>query len=85
MHFTHHIAKRMSQRGVSRKMLDLVLDYGVNEGDKVVLGRREAAHLIENFRETMRLLIKVMDKGGVVVVAEGEHLITTYNCTSRDH
>jgi hypothetical protein len=83
MHATRHIAKRMSQRGVSRKMIELVLDYGVNEGDKVVIGRKEATQLMENFREYMRLLAKVMDKGGIVVVTEGEELITTYNCTSR--
>ena len=83
MHATRHIVKRMSQRGVSRKMIELVLDYGVTEGDKVVIGRKEATRLMENFREYMRLLAKVMDKGGVVVVTEGAQLVTTYNCTSR--
>lgn len=85
MHATRHVAKRMSQRGVSRKMIELVLDYGVLEGDKVVIGRKEAIHLMESFRAYMRLLAKVMDKGGVVVVTEGEHLVTTYNCTHRQN
>ena len=85
MQNTRHITKRMSQRGVSRKMIELVLEYGVNDGDKVVIGRKEAAVLMENFREYMRLLTKVMDKGGLVVVASGDSLITTYNCTKRHH
>ena len=36
MHTTRHFAQRMSQRGVSREMVELVRDYGVQEGDKLV-------------------------------------------------
>lgn len=82
---TSHIAKRMSQRGISRDMVDLVLSYGVDAGDKIVLGRREATELLEESKRRARLLMKVLDKGGVVVVAKGEALITAYNCERRKH
>lgn len=81
MHKTKHFQQRMSQRGISQAMIDLVLGYGENEGDKVVLSRKKA----EQLRAGFRALMKIMDKGGVVVVAEGETQITTYNYTGRGH
>jgi hypothetical protein len=71
----------MSQRGVSREMVELVRDYGVQEGDKLVLGRRDAAKVIDQLMEKLRVLKKIQDKGGLVVVETGESLITTYNLT----
>lgn len=81
MHTTRHFAQRMSQRGVSREMVELVRDYGVQEGDKLVLGRRDAAKVIDQLMEKLRVLKKIQDKGGLVVVQTGESLITTYNLT----
>lgn len=79
MHTTHHFAQRMSQRGVSRDMVELVRDYGVPEGNKVILGRRDTAKLIQELMRKLRILKKIQDKGGLVVVEAGESLITTYN------
>jgi hypothetical protein len=79
MHKTKHIEKRMAQRGISKAMIELVLNYGEESGDKVVLGRRKAKRLLEDFRT----LIKIIDKGGVTVVAQGEALITAYNYEGR--
>ena len=81
MHTTRHFAQRMSQRGVSREMVELVRDYGVQEGDKLVLGRRVAAQVIDQLMQKLRVLKKIQDKGGLVVVETGESLITTYNLT----
>jgi hypothetical protein len=60
-------------------MVELVRDYGVPEGDKVILGRRDAARLIQELMRKLRVLKKIQDKGGLVVVETGESLITTYN------
>ena len=79
MHTTRHFAQRMSQRGVSREMVELVRDYGVPEGDKLVLGRRDAAKAIDQLMQKLRVLKRIQDKGGLVVVETGESLITTYN------
>jgi SOS response regulatory protein OraA/RecX len=79
MQQTQHLKQRMSQRGISREMVELVLAHGVPEQDKYVLGRKEALRLLEDFQRSERLLKKILDKGGVVVVADGDALITTYN------
>lgn len=85
MQTTKHIQQRMSQRGVSREMVKFVLAHGVPEHDKFILGRREALGLLETMQREERLLKKILDKGGVVVVADGDTLITTYNCKRRSH
>lgn len=81
MHKTKHFQQRMGQRGINQAMIDLVLGYGEDEGGKVVLSRKRAEQLLEGFRT----LMKIVDKGGVVVVAEGDAQITTYNYTGRGH
>ncbi|QNU15023.1 DUF4258 domain-containing protein [Thermomonas sp. XSG] len=81
MHKTKHFQKRMSQRGISRDMVDLVLSYGQPEGDKVILSRKASARLME----AARTLAKILDKGGLVVVASGEAQLTTYNYQGRGH
>lgn len=85
MQTTRHIQQRMSQRGVSRDMVDLVLTHGTLDQDKYVLGRKEALSLLDSLQREERLLKKILDKGGVVVVANGNSLITTYNCEHRRH
>lgn len=85
MRDTHHMKQRMSQRGISREMVDFVLDHGQIEQDKIVLGRKEARQLLKRLQDQMRVVKKVLDKGGVTVVTEGEALITTYNVDSYQH
>lgn len=85
MQSTRHIKQRMSQRGISGDMVNLVLEHGTPEQDKFVLGRKEALNLLEAIQRESRLLKKILDKGGVTVVAEGDLLVTTYNCERRPH
>ncbi|UIF86097.1 DUF4258 domain-containing protein [Cupriavidus necator] len=73
----------MSQRGITQDMVDLVLAHGVSDRDKYVLGHREARRLLEAMQQTERVLKKILDKGGVTVVAAGEELVTAYNCERR--
>lgn len=82
MKTTMHLKQRMSQRGINREMIDLVLNYGRIEQDKYILGRKEAQTLLGSFQRMEKELKKVLDKGGVVVVAKDDALITTYtyNC-----
>src|SRR5690606_19903954 len=80
---TRHFSQRMSQRGVSQEMVRLVREYGALEGKKVVLGRRAAGQVIDELMDKLRVLKKIQDKGGVIVVEEGDSLITTYNYSAR--
>lgn len=82
---TRHIKQRMSQRGISRDMVNLVLAHGVIEGDKYVVGRKEALQLIRELDNERRVLTKILDKGGVEVVTEGDTLITAYNRNSKNN
>ena len=60
-------------------MMDLVLMHGRCELDKYVLDRREVDRRLEELDRERGLLLKVRDKGGVVVVANDNTLITAYN------
>lgn len=81
MHKTKHIQQRMSQRGISQEMVDLVLNYGESEGDKVILNSKASARLMR----AARALAKILDKGGLVVVTSGDSQLTTYNYQGRSH
>lgn len=82
MQTTQHAMQRMSQRGVTGDMVDFVLNYGFVEQDKYVLGKRQALELLNDLKKQERLVKKILDKGGVTVVAQNDVLITTYNCNS---
>jgi hypothetical protein len=61
-------------------MVDFVLNYGFVEQDKYVLGKKQALELLNDLKRQERLVKKILDKGGVTVVAQDDVLITTYNC-----
>ena len=82
MQTTQHAMQRMSQRGVTGDMVDFVLNYGFVDQDKYVLGKRQALELLNDLKKQERLVKKILDKGGVTVVAQDDVLITTYNCNS---
>ena len=82
MHTTQHVMQRMSQRGVSGEMVDFVLNHGQLEQDKYVLGKRQALELLDELKKQERVVKKILDKGGVTVVAQDDVLITTYNRNS---
>ncbi|WP_323587119.1 hypothetical protein [Aliarcobacter butzleri] len=84
MFSTNHFKSRMSQRGISKKVIDLVLAFGKDEGDKLFLDRKETQRIIYQIDNLRNTLLKVMDKGGVAVVVEDETLITTYNLDKKN-
>lgn len=81
MRHSKHLHARMNQRGIERAMVDLVLTHGRCELDKYVLDRREVDRCLDEINRERGLLLKVRDKGGVVVVADNDTLITAYNRT----
>lgn len=85
MDSTMHALERMSQRGITKAMVDYVLEHGTPEQDRVILGRKDALSLLESLQDQQRVLKKILDKGGVVVVASGDRMITTYNSQRRAH
>jgi len=79
---TKHCQVRMSQRGLPKRLLDLVLEYGKDSGEKLILNRKTAQKVINEIDAIRKELLKVMDKGGVTIVFDNNALITTYNTNS---
>lgn len=75
---TRHIQQRMSQRGIKWSTLDLVEKFGTWNGDKQILNRKACIAAIEELERVKKQLIKVMERGGYVLVEAGGVDITTY-------
>ena len=76
---TKHIVDRMNQRGVSSRMIELVLEYGINKKDKIILDKKNISKLLNEIDSYRKDLLKIMDKNGLVVVAVNDSLLTVYN------
>jgi hypothetical protein len=81
---TKHVGTRMSQRGITKEMVELASMFGDYDGDRLRLDRRALLVLLERIRAAERTTLKLLDKGGIVVVEEGEAVVTTYNVDSYD-
>ncbi|MBD2041490.1 DUF4258 domain-containing protein [Microcoleus sp. FACHB-672] len=46
MQITNHAAQRMNQRGITKEMLELVIQYGQSQDEKTTLSRDAAARLV---------------------------------------
>ncbi len=82
MYQTKHVQQRMSQRGLTKEIVSYVLNNGFSQRDKCVMNKKEALRKIAEIEAEKRILTKIADKGGVVVVAQGEAVITAYNFNS---
>jgi hypothetical protein len=83
MRLTHHARQRMTQRGITRAMIDLVLEFGEVNQDKAYLDKKHAHQLVRELEEKLRIAKKILDKGGCVVVEASDAILTTYNYPSR--
>jgi len=79
MYETLHINQRARQRGITNRMIELTLEYGVVQADKIKLGTRRIKKLLRTHKHIKADLLKIMDKGGLVVVVSGAAMITAYN------
>jgi len=46
MKYTKHIKEKMSQRGINRELLEIVLIYGVVKQDKVILNKKRCKKIL---------------------------------------
>ncbi len=79
---TKHCQSRMALRGLPKRLLDLVLEFGKDSGDKLVLNKKATQMVIDEIDTIRKELLRIMDKGGVTVVLDNEALITAYNTNS---
>ncbi|SFV63606.1 hypothetical protein MNB_SV-13-653 [hydrothermal vent metagenome] len=82
--FTKHGTRRMNQRGVTKEMIELTIEYGKYIQDKIILRAREIRKLIPKVSQDIKnKLLKLLDKGGLVVVLSDDcAVITVYRRTS---
>lgn len=77
---THHAEVRINQRGITKEMMELALDYGRLVKDKVIFGKKEATKLLNKYRKSKEMkkkLLKIIDKGGITVVVDND-IVTAY-------
>lgn len=79
---TRHIQQRMSQRGITSEILDMVERFGVCDGDKITLTKKNCQALSNLFAKLKKTADKMAEKGGYTVVACGNSLITAYRLNS---
>ena len=71
--------KRMKQRAIGQKLVELTLEFCVEyHDDKVILNQQSLQILIKELKAMEQAAQKAADKGGLVVVREGDTLVTTY-------
>ena len=78
LQFSRHALARMGQRGITKNMIELALDYGKFVKDKVILGRKEIKKIIKKYPTLKSKLLKLFDSKGLVVVFDNNYIITVY-------
>ena len=76
---TYHINQRVRQRGIIKRVIELTLEFGEVQAGKIRLGTRRIKKMLRTHKELKKDLLKILDKGGLVVVVSGATLITAYN------
>lgn len=64
MHLTQHAHARMTQRGITRSMIDLVLEYGEVNQDKTYIDRKHAQQLVTELSAKIKAARRVLDVNG---------------------
>lgn len=83
MNVTRHMCDRMNQRAVTKDLVGLAMSFGDVDDNRVELSRRRAMELAAELRANLRGLERIVQKGGLVVITEGDTLITTYRASER--
>jgi len=68
----------MNQRGINAVLVDLVCEYGMEDGDRLILDRKNTTRLLEEIGRVTKRLERIRSKGGIVVVEANDAQITTY-------
>ncbi len=80
---TRHVQPKMNRIEMKSVIGSLLAPYGGVDGDEFVPTDAESLEaLIDRLARLERTAKKILDKGGIVVVSEGDIEITTYNLDS---
>ena len=75
---TRHFKQRLSQRSIEDGMVDVLLQFGVVDGDKLILNRDSCLFLAEIFEKMKQTMLRMSKKGGVTIVEADNVLLTAY-------
>lgn len=80
---TRHIQRRMSQRCIREKNIELVKQFGRRDGDKVFFNKKSCQDVVVSLKQLMQTVQKMAERGGMVLVETEQGLqITTYDLNS---
>lgn len=79
---TRHMHKRMSQRSISSAMVEIASEFGIDQGDKLILDKKNTALLLSALDKMSTQLKRIHSRGGIVVIETGGCQITTYSVDS---
>lgn len=79
---TKHMQQRMNQRAINQTMLEMTRMFGVDYGDKIVLNRKGIDAVLKEFKRYQSSIIKMRERGGVVLVESEGNEITAYGLES---
>ncbi|MBM6705171.1 hypothetical protein H6A60_11915 [Sutterella massiliensis] len=79
---TQHFAKRLSQRGIRTRAVDVVRRFGCKEGDRVILNAQACRIASEALAKLKRDIDEIGQRGGYVAVEADDALITAYRLNS---
>lgn len=84
MNLTNHAQIRMNQRGITKEMLQMVLDFGDIKNERMILNRKSLDKILQKLNEIKSKILKAKDKGGLVLIMGDDNAaITTYNYDSH--
>jgi len=76
--FIKHGIQRMNQRGITKEMIELTVEYGKYLNDKIIFKSSDIKNLLT--KEIKAKPMKILDQGGLVVVMSDDWaVITVYN------
>lgn len=76
---TRHLHKRMSQRGITSRLVDVVSRFGVPiNADRIILDRKNTLHLLHHLDRLRADLLEIGKKGGLVVVESNARQLTVF-------
>ena len=79
---TSHYISRIQQRGILESTIKVAQKYGMPDGDKIILGKKQIDVAIKDLDKERKDLIKARDQGGVIAVEADGILVTAYRLES---
>jgi hypothetical protein len=82
LNLTIHAIQRFSQRGISKSLAWVAYQFGRVKRDKYILDKKTINQTLTDLDKIRTILLKAMDKGGLVIVMPEDTVITAYGLSS---